>query len=65
MRSNKAIIRLSGVKVFLDQDRFRRAMINVFNNACQAMVGDRNDKIEEGEHMLTIRTGNPAGGSKP
>ncbi len=47
---------LPGVKVFLDQERFRRAVINVFENACQAMVGDDNGKIEEGEHILTIQT---------
>ena len=45
------------MKVFLDQDHFRRAVINVFNDACQVMVGDGNGKIEEDEHMLTIRTG--------
>ena len=47
---------LPGVKVFLDPDRFRRAVINVFDNACQAMVGDGNGKIENGEHILTIQT---------
>ncbi len=54
---------LAGVKVFLDHDRFRRAVINVFDNACQAMVGDDNDKvgddngkIVEGAHILTIQT---------
>jgi PAS domain S-box-containing protein len=52
---------LPGVKVFLDQDRFRRAVINVFDNACQAMVGDGNGKIEEGEHILTIQTGKTNG----
>ena len=52
---------LPGVKVFLDQDRFRRAVINVFDNACQAMVGDGSGKIEEGEHILTIQTGKTNG----
>ena len=49
------------MKGFLDQDHFRRAVINVFNDACQAMVGDGNGKIEEDEHMLTIRTGKTNG----
>ena len=52
---------LPGVRVFLDQDRFRRAVINVFDNACQAMVGDGSGKIEEGEHILTIQTGKTNG----
>jgi PAS domain S-box-containing protein len=52
---------LAGVKVFLDHDRFRRAVINVFDNACQAMVGDGNGKIEDGGHILTIQTGKTNG----
>ena len=52
---------LPGVEVFLDHDRFRRAMINVFDNACQAMVGDGDGKMEEGEHILTIQTGKTNG----
>ncbi len=52
---------LAGVKVFLDHDRFRRAVINVFDNACQAMVGDGNGKIEEGVQILTIQTGKSNG----
>ncbi len=52
---------LPGVKVFLDPDRFRRAVINVFDNACQAMVGDGNGKVDEGEHILTIQTGKSNG----
>ena len=52
---------LAGVTVFLDHDRFRRAVINVFDNACQAMVGDGSGKIEEGEHILTIQTGKTNG----
>ncbi len=52
---------LPEMKVFLDHDRIRRAVINVFDNACQAMVGDGNDKIEESEHILTIQTGKTNG----
>ena len=52
---------LPGVEVFLDQDRFRRAVINIFDNACQAMGGGGDGKIEEGEHILTIQTGKTNG----
>ncbi len=52
---------LPEMKVFLDHDRIRRAVINVFDNACQAMVGDGNDKIEESDHILTIQTGKTNG----
>ncbi len=52
---------LPGVNVFLDHDRFRRAVINVFDNACQAMAGDGNGEIKDGEHTLTIQTGKTNG----
>ena len=52
---------LPGVNVCLDHDRFRRAVINVFDNACQAMAGDGNGEIKEGEHILTIQTGKTNG----
>ncbi len=52
---------LPGVKVFLDHYRFRRAVINVLDNACQAMVGDGSGNIEEGKHILTIQTGKTNG----
>ena len=31
---------LAGTTVPFDHDRFRRAIINVFDNACQAMTGE-------------------------
>jgi signal transduction histidine kinase len=45
----------------LDRDRFRRAIINVFNNACQAMIGDGNEDADSKEHTLTVRTQESAG----
>ncbi len=52
---------LSGVGVGLDRDRLRRAVINVFDNACQAMVADASERTENGEHRLIVRTGAAAG----
>ena len=42
--------------VSLDHDRFRRAIINVFDNACQAMIGDALEDADSDEHILTVRT---------
>ncbi|MCZ6780030.1 MAG: PAS domain S-box protein, partial [Nitrospirae bacterium] len=42
--------------VSLDHDRFRRAIINVFDNACQAMIGDGLEDADSDEHILTVRT---------
>jgi signal transduction histidine kinase len=39
-----------------DHDRFRRAIINVFDNGCQAMVGDGREDTGSEEHILTVRT---------
>ncbi len=52
---------LPGVDVELDRDRLRRAVINVFDNACQAMIGNASERIENGAHRLTVRTGAAAG----
>ncbi|MEE8505298.1 MAG: PAS domain S-box protein, partial [Kiloniellales bacterium] len=52
---------LPGVGVDLDSDRLRRAVINVFDNACQAMIADESARSENGEHRLTVRTGAAAG----
>jgi signal transduction histidine kinase len=41
--------------VSLDPDRFRRAIINVFDNACQAMIGDGLEDADSDEHILTVR----------
>ena len=39
-----------------DHDRFRRAVINVFDNACQAMMGEGLEDAGSEEHTLTVRT---------
>jgi len=52
---------LPGVGVGLDRDRLRRAVINVFDNACQAMIAGASERSENGEHRLTVRTGAAAG----
>jgi PAS domain S-box-containing protein len=40
----------------LDRDRFRRAVINVVDNACQAMLGEGDVRGKSGERVLTLRT---------
>ena len=47
---------LPGAAVSFDHDRFRRAVINVFDNACQAMLGEHVAKAAPGERVLTVRT---------
>ncbi len=47
---------LPGVMVPFDPDRLRRAVINVFDNACQAMTGEVDAGTVETEHTLTVRT---------
>ncbi len=47
---------LAGVAVLFDQDRFRRAVINVVDNACQAMLGEGDERAEPGKRVLTVRT---------
>ncbi len=47
---------LPGVMVPFDPDRLRRAVINVFDNACQAMTGEVGAGTVETEHTLTVRT---------
>jgi PAS domain S-box-containing protein len=42
--------------VSLDPDRFRRVIINVFDNACQAMIGESGEDTDSEEHALTVRT---------
>ena len=42
--------------VSFDHDRFRRAVINVFDNACQAMIGKGLEDAGSEEHTLTVRT---------
>ena len=40
----------------LDKDRFRRAIINVFDNACQAMIGEGTEDAGTNDLALTVRT---------
>jgi signal transduction histidine kinase len=42
--------------VMADVDRFRRAVINVFNNGCQAMIGEGREDTGSAERNLTVRT---------
>jgi signal transduction histidine kinase len=52
---------LPGTNVTFDRDRFRRAVINVFENACQAMLGEEGPGSTTGEHVLRVRTQARAG----
>ena len=54
-------LQLPGLTVALDRDRFRRAVINVFDNACQAMGGKGEAATEPAERVLTVRTRERAG----
>jgi PAS domain S-box-containing protein len=47
---------LPGTTVTFDRGRLRRAVINVFDNACQAMLGEGETKPAAGGNLLTLRT---------
>jgi signal transduction histidine kinase len=47
---------LGDITVPLDKNRFRRAVINIFENACQAMTGEGKEEAGTGERILTVRT---------
>jgi signal transduction histidine kinase len=48
---------LPEVEVRLDPDRLRRAVINVFDNACQAMTGEAGEEAAgTEEHVLSVKT---------
>ncbi len=47
---------LGDMAVPLDKDRFRRAIINVFDNACQAMIGENKEDAGNDKGVLTVRT---------
>ena len=49
-------LQLPDLTVAVDRDRLRRAVINVFDNACQAMLGAGESKTEPAERLLTVRT---------
>jgi PAS domain S-box-containing protein len=40
----------------VDRDRFCRAVINVFENACQAITGKGDERTDLGKGVLTIKT---------
>ncbi|MCH8161972.1 MAG: hypothetical protein IIB88_08770, partial [Chloroflexi bacterium] len=46
-----------GVSVALDRERLRRAVINLYDNACQAMTGEGVKGVAVAKRELTIRTG--------
>jgi PAS domain S-box-containing protein len=52
---------LPGVAALIDQDRLRRTVVNIYENACQAMTGDAPGRHGEGPGRLTIRTRSDAG----
>lgn len=52
---------LPGTVANFDHDRLRRAVINVFDNACQAMLGEGEGASAAGEAILTVRTRARAG----
>jgi signal transduction histidine kinase len=49
----------AGAEVPLDNDRFRRVVINLFDNACQAMTEDRETSGVAPRHCLTVTTRAP------
>ena len=51
----------SGLEPAFDTERLRRAVINVFDNACQAMVDGPEDEPGPGEPALIVRTGSSNG----
>ncbi len=45
-----------GMAVPLDADRFRRVVVNLFDNACQAMAGNQDAPGGDPRHRLTVTT---------
>ena len=45
-----------GIDIAIDRDRFRRAVINVFDNACQAMTDPAAKHDGDTDHILTVTT---------
>ena len=48
---------LSGVKLDIDSDRLRRAIINIIENACHAMMDENKKSVLSKESYLIINTG--------
>ncbi len=47
---------LAGIDAAIDRDRLRRAVINVFDNACQAMTDPAAESRGNADHVLTVTT---------
>ncbi len=47
---------VAGIDVAIDRDRIRRAVINVFDNACQAMTDPAASNDGDVRHILTVTT---------
>ncbi len=47
---------VAGIDVAIDRDRIRRAVINVFDNACQAMTDPATMNDVDARHILTVTT---------
>ena len=45
---------VAGIEIAFDRDRFRRAVINVFDNACQAMTDPAASTDGDVRHILTV-----------
>ncbi len=46
----------AGAKLAFDRNRLRQVMINLLDNACQAMAGEGDVVQENEEHLLTVAT---------
>ncbi len=47
---------VAGIDIAIDRDRIRRAVINVFDNACQAMTDPATKTDVDARHILTVTT---------
>ena len=47
---------MAGIDIAIDRDRFRRAVINIFDNACQAMTDPAANNDSDVAHILAVTT---------
>ncbi len=47
---------MAGIDLSIDRDRIRRAVINLFDNACQAMISPDSENDVDAHHILTVTT---------